>query len=115
MILLPEIEAAERSHDGQREQLTLRFAVPASTRYFEGHFPDVPLLPGVVQIGWAVEFARQYFELPARFHTLAGVKFTRVIQPGANVSLKMSVEEGALWFAFDADGHACSSGRVLFH
>ena len=77
MIVLPEIDAAERSHDGQREHLTLRFALPASTRYFEGHFPEVPLLPGVVQIGWAVEFGRQYFELPARF--LGGAEGAEVL------------------------------------
>ena len=115
MIVLPEIDAAERSHDGQREHLTLRFAVPASTPYFEGHFPEVPLLPGVVQIGWAVAFGRQYFELSSRFHSLMAVKFMRVIQPGASVSLKLWLDDGALSFAFDADGHACSSGRVHFH
>ncbi len=115
MIALPEIDAAERSHDGQKESLTLRFAVPASLRYFEGHFPEVPLLPGVVQIGWAVELARQHFELPARFHSLMGVKFMRVIQPGANVTLTLWLEDGALSFTFDSEGHACSSGRVHFH
>ena len=37
-------------------QLTLR--VHRDLQWFEGHFPDVALLPGVVQTTWVVELAR---------------------------------------------------------
>ena len=113
MISLPEIESFERGPDGLR----LTFQVPGTMRYFEGHFPEAALLPGVVQIGWAVELARLH--LPhslGAFSALSAVKFMRVIQPGARVSLHLSLHEPsrALSFEFASDGHACSSGRVLF-
>jgi 3-hydroxymyristoyl/3-hydroxydecanoyl-(acyl carrier protein) dehydratase len=118
VLLLPEIDALERTPDG----LSMRFHVPASLRYFEGHFPDVALLPGVVQIGWAVELARKYLppadtQRLARFRALSGVKFTRVIQPGAEVSLRLSLDAARheLAFEYHSEGHACSLGRVLFH
>ena len=112
MILLPEIEALERTHDG----LTLRFVVPASLVYFEGHFPDCQLLPGVVQIGWAVELARQHFQIDRAFDSLTGVKFMRVIQPGAHLALHLAsdADNRELSFEYQCDGQACSSGRVLF-
>jgi 3-hydroxymyristoyl/3-hydroxydecanoyl-(acyl carrier protein) dehydratase len=112
VILLPEIESLERTHDG----LSLRFVVPASLAYFEGHFPDCQLLPGVVQIGWAVELARQHLQLDRTFDSLAGVKFMRVIQPGDNVALHLAIDADnrELSFKYQCDGQTCSSGRVRF-
>lgn len=113
MILLPQFETLERSPD----RLSLRFVVPPGLDYFEGHFPAVPLLPGVVQIGWAVEIARVELPIATRFRALAGVKFMRVIQPGATVSLQLSCtpDRRELAFEYHSAGQACSSGRVLFH
>jgi 3-hydroxymyristoyl/3-hydroxydecanoyl-(acyl carrier protein) dehydratase len=113
VILLPQIDSLERT----RDQLSLRFSVPATIEYFDGHFPECALLPGVVQIGWAVEIARREFPLEARFRALAGVKFTRVIQPGAVVDLVLSWDPGRreLGFAYRSGETACSSGRALFH
>lgn len=112
MILFPEIDAMERTPTG----LVLSFVVPASLEYFEGHFPAVPLLPGVVQVGWAIGLARKYLQVDRPFRSLAGVKFTRVIQPGANLSLSMEFDDRArqLRFAYAERGEPCSEGRVLF-
>jgi 3-hydroxymyristoyl/3-hydroxydecanoyl-(acyl carrier protein) dehydratase len=118
VLKLPEIDSVERRQDGLR----LHFALPAELEYFDGHFPDVPLLPGVVQIGWAVELARLHLAADAagaldRFRSLATVKFMRVMQPGATVTLQLSVdrESRALAFEYLAGDQTCSSGRVLFH
>jgi 3-hydroxymyristoyl/3-hydroxydecanoyl-(acyl carrier protein) dehydratase len=114
VIELPEIESAERAG---AHAVTLRFVVPEGLRYFAGHFPEVPLLPGVVQIGWALELARRHLEVTGEFRALHAVKFTRVIQPGAAVELRLSVAvtDKSLDFAFSSGGHACSEGRVVFH
>lgn len=111
-ILLPEIDTLERTPEG----LSLHFTVPAELGYFAGHFPEVPLLPGVVQIGWAVELGRRYVPFDAQFRALAGVKFMRVIQPGATVALQLAFDPGARELAFEyrSDGQPCSGGRVLF-
>ena len=113
MIVLPAIDSIERSGSALR----LNFVVPAGLRYFEGHFPEVSLLPGVVQIGWAMELARQHLAAPAGFRALSNVKFMRVIQPGAVVSLNLRMaEEGReLHFEYLCGEETCSSGRALFH
>jgi 3-hydroxyacyl-[acyl-carrier-protein] dehydratase len=113
VILLPQIDSIER----HRNSLSLRFVVHDTLDYFDGHFPECKLLPGVVQIGWAVEIARTEIPIDGRFRALAGVKFMRVIQPGAAVSLDLSCTDDRreLSFEFRSGGVICSSGRVLFH
>lgn len=109
---LPEIEALERSDD----RLSLRFVVLPTLPYFEGHFAEVPVLPGVVQIGWAIEFARIHLPFSARFRSLASVKFTRVIQPQAAVTLDLAANAAKreLSFEYRCGDALCSSGRILF-
>ena len=113
MILLPEIEALERSSD----HVSLRFVVPVTLAYFEGHFPGCPVLPGVVQVGWAIEFARRHVPFSGAFRSLAVVKFMRVVHPNDAVALRLvpDAERRALMFEYHRAGDACSSGRILFH
>jgi 3-hydroxymyristoyl/3-hydroxydecanoyl-(acyl carrier protein) dehydratase len=112
VIQAPEIRATERTACGVR----LTLSIPADLQYFDGHFPEVPILPGVVQVMWAVECARQQLGLDARFRALSGVKFMRVIQPGATVALQLDYasDRSELDFEYSVDGRACSSGTVRF-
>jgi 3-hydroxymyristoyl/3-hydroxydecanoyl-(acyl carrier protein) dehydratase len=116
VLKLPEIDSLERRPDG----LHLDFRLAADLEYFSGHFPEVPLLPGVVQIGWAIELARLHLGAGAalgRFHVLAGVKFMRVLQPGASVRLRLHAdhETRELEFEYRDGSETCSAGRVRFH
>jgi 3-hydroxymyristoyl/3-hydroxydecanoyl-(acyl carrier protein) dehydratase len=62
--------------------------------YFDGHFPQAPILPGVVQIHWAEHYGREYFteQLPAResFSQLEAIKFQHIIRPSQQVKLKLT-------------------------
>jgi 3-hydroxymyristoyl/3-hydroxydecanoyl-(acyl carrier protein) dehydratase len=109
---LPEIEALERSND----RLRFRFVVSPTLPYFEGHFAEVPVLPGVVQIGWAIELARIHLPCSDRFRSLAAVKFTRVIQPQAAVTLDLvaNAAKRELSFEYRCGDEPCSCGRILF-
>jgi 3-hydroxymyristoyl/3-hydroxydecanoyl-(acyl carrier protein) dehydratase len=113
VILLPQIDSIQRSQDS----LSLQFVVAPTLEYFEGHFPECALLPGVVQIGWVIRIARAEIPVTGRFRALAAVKFTRVIQPGAAVALDLScnADRTELAFEYRSGGAVCSSGRVLFH
>jgi len=112
VIRLPQIDSSERSPG----RLRLQFVVPASLEYFQGHFPAVALLPGVVQTGWAIQLARREFTINSDFRALAGVKFMRVIQPGDSVALELSCSDDRreLSFEYRCGNAVCSSGRALF-
>ena len=113
MLVLPDIDALERAQD----HLNLRLVIPHTNLYFVGHFPGCPVLPGVVQIGWAIEFARLHIPFSARFRSLAAVKFMRVIQPNDALTLRLAADAAKreLSFEYRLSGEPCSSGRVLFH
>lgn len=112
MIVVPEIHSSQRTERGVRLQLK----VPVDLAYFEGHFRDCPLLPGVVQISWAIELGRQHLAFAGTFRELSAVKFTRVIMPGSTVTLALeySNDKRQLDFAYELDGRICSNGTAVF-
>ena len=112
MIVVPEIRATERVASGVR----LELEIPADLLYFDGHFPDCPLLPGVVQITWAIELGRKHLPLIGTFRSLSAVKFTRVILPGARVwlVLEYAASKRQLDFEYVLDGRSCSNGSAIF-
>lgn len=94
--------------------LTLR--VPIDLAHFSGHFTSAPVVPGVVQIDWALRLARQLIkDLPARFGGMEVLKFQQLMRPGdaIQLSLRFDTSRGKLYFAFRHNNAACSSGRIL--
>jgi 3-hydroxymyristoyl/3-hydroxydecanoyl-(acyl carrier protein) dehydratase len=109
---LPRV--AQRSRDGDSLRLTLH--VTADLAAFEGHFPGTPILAAVVQVDWAVRFARDAFDLPAHFRALRALKFLAVVQPPVDLTLELARDASGLSVAFTylRAGTACSSGRIEF-
>lgn len=56
---------------------------------FAGHFPDFPILPGVVQLDWAVHYAQEFLLLDEPVVRVERLKFTCPISP--NTSLQLSL------------------------
>ncbi|MGH8506294.1 MAG: hypothetical protein ACRETM_10070 [Stenotrophobium sp.] len=111
--LQPEPEVLARHRDGASIILQLR--IPVDLIHFRGHFPGFPLLPGVVQVDWAIRLARQSFDLPENFRRLSALKFMRILQPGAEVTLTLEQHNaGELRFRYQEKGQVCSSGRIVF-
>ncbi|MDP9938500.1 acyl-CoA synthetase family protein [Ectopseudomonas alcaliphila] len=94
----------------------LQLQVPPDLAHFTGHFPQTPVLPGVVQVDWAQQLARQLIEhLPPRFAGMEVLKFQQLVRPGdtLQLSLRFDAERGKLYFAYRNGEAACSSGRIL--
>ncbi|WP_166358458.1 acyl-CoA synthetase family protein [Pseudomonas akapageensis] len=96
-------------------EVRLQLAVPPDLAYFSGHFPQAPVLPGVVQVDWALDLARQRLGLPGRFAGMEVLKFQQLIRPGdvVELGLRWDAGRGKLYFAYRLEGVACSSGRIL--
>ncbi|KQO44359.1 acyl-CoA synthetase family protein [Pseudomonas chengduensis] len=94
----------------------LQLQVPLDLAHFTGHFPQTPVLPGVVQVDWAQQLARQLIiDLPPRFAGMEVLKFQQLVRPGdtLQLSLRFDAERGKLYFAYRNGEAACSSGRIL--
>lgn len=99
---------------GGSYRLALR--VPENLLYFEGHFPETPILPGVVMVHWAEHFARRLYDIGGVFLRLEVVKFQKVVTPGLCIFLDIeySAEQGKVKFSFGSREVQYVSGRIVF-
>jgi acyl-coenzyme A synthetase/AMP-(fatty) acid ligase len=109
--LLPE-RLSQTQEDGQWR---LELEVPLDLAHFTGHFPQTPVLPGVVQIDWALAIAQELMALPPRFAGMEVLKFQQLARPGdrLQLTLRFDAERGKLYFAYQNGDKACSSGRIV--
>ena len=96
--------------------VALTLHVGAEVVHFSGHFPEIPILPGIVQLDWALRYARQYLGLNGRFVAVENLKFLGLVLPDTTLqlSLRWQESEGRLEFAFFDKQRKYASGRVLF-
>lgn len=109
---MPEILAT--THEGDRVRLELR--VPGELALFKEHFPEAPILPGVVQIDWAIRLARRHFAWNGAFTALEGLKFQEPIPPETRLTLELDFDaaRGRLGFAYLSATGKHASGYIVF-
>lgn len=98
------------------DELQLNLVVPPDLAYFSGHFPRAPVLPGVVQVEWAMKLSQRLLDLPPRFAGMEVLKFQQLVRPGDSLTLTLCFDEqrSKLHFAFrNSEGAPCSSGRIV--
>jgi len=108
---VPEV-LEQSASDGE---WSLQLSVPPDLTYFSGHFPKAPVLPGVVQVEWALNLGRQLLNLDGAFAGMEVLKFQQLVRPGDEIQLhlRFDAERGKLYFAYRNDTATCSSGRIL--
>ncbi|MBO6904631.1 MAG: acyl-CoA synthetase [Parvibaculum sp.] len=105
---LPQIEAERR--DGDKVQFDL--LLQPELRWFEGHFPGQPILPGVAQVHIVSVLAERIWGIEFPGHDMSRVKFRRVLQPGERVSLSLVCLERRIDFQYASGGEVVASGTV---
>jgi len=94
---------------------SLQLAVPPDLAFFSGHFPQTPVLPGVVQVDWALSLGQRLMNLPNKFAGMEVLKFQQLVRPGDEVQLHLRFDpvRSKLYFAYRNETATCSSGRIL--
>lgn len=98
-------------NDGQNAEITLIF--PKNSNFFKGHFPDFPILPGVVQLFFAKEFARDIFNLYFVPQKVKKVKFSSIIKPEMKVKLVLTRNEKLIEYKYIDEEKTFSSGTFV--
>ena len=96
---------------------TLQLFIPSYLYYFNGHFPGRPVLPGVVQMHWAINYAKDLLGIDGLFSSLEVIKFQKIIGANEKVDLELEYDEAKskLKFSYIKNGQPASSGRVSFN
>jgi hypothetical protein len=97
-------------------RVLLELTVPADLLYFDGHFDVAPVLPGVVQVDWAIHYGTHYLGRAGSFAGIQALKFQQMIRPEQPVRLELSRDaaKGSLAFRYFSEAGAHASGRILF-
>jgi 4-coumarate--CoA ligase (photoactive yellow protein activation family) len=116
LTLEPEREQVLPAPDGV-EVRRLELTVPPDLRWFQGHFPGKPVLPGVVQLEGLV--LRQTLRLWPDLGSLRSVrrlKFKRPISPGMPIAVILTCDRARATVAFEIEGSGdrFASGTLIF-
>lgn len=107
----PEI-LSEQHH---QDEVILSINIPANLDYFKGHFPDAPVLAGVVQLNWAIEFAQQKLSLAqSDVENVEVLKFKHLTVPEQKLTLTL-IKKNSHKFTFNYSSNkgVHASGRVV--
>jgi len=106
----------ERLIERDAQRVVFELTAPRDLVYFSGHFRNLPLLAGVVQIDWVIAYGRQCFDLPSVFRGIQALKFQRIIAPEKPFILELVHEPGksSLSFKIRSRVGTHTSGRLLF-
>jgi GT2 family glycosyltransferase len=97
--------------EGRCERL---LKVPEDLEYLAGHFPGFPVVPGVAQIGWVLDTAREILEGPAALRAIETLKFKRLLRPADvfRLRVELSPDRATLDFRLWDDAGVVSTGRL---
>lgn len=96
------------------DKTRLRLRIPEQLRYFPGHFPGFPILPGVVQIDWAIHYGRDLLGINGEFAGMENIKFLAILQPHDHVFLDLNWLGTKLDFLYSNHEKRYSNGRIIF-
>lgn len=107
---LPNVVQQQATATGMVLQLDL---IP-ELACFAGHFPNLPVLPGVAQLEWAVHFGSTLLGAPSEFQGMDAIKFQQIIHPGTQIELALDYvpAKQQLQFRYQSASGQHSSGRI---
>ncbi|MBE7636519.1 AMP-binding protein [Sneathiella sp. P13V-1] len=80
----------EISQQVSENEIEIVLNLPADLDYFQGHFTDTPILPGVVQIHWAAEQIAKHFAIKGNPTKIDKLKFKKLIFPETEVQFLLT-------------------------
>jgi 3-hydroxyacyl-[acyl-carrier-protein] dehydratase len=110
----------------ERQYIRGEKAVTASEWFFQGHFPGLPVMPGVIQVEALAQtmavYVAQQQGFGDRIGLFAGIdecRFKRVVQPGDRLTLEVTMDKLGRRFGrgramASVDGDVCCEAQLSF-
>lgn len=73
--------------------ILLEFNIPETCDFFDGHFPQIHLIPAVAQIDMMTNLAREYLGTSRYILSAKRIKFTSPIFPNTDVHINISFDQ----------------------
>lgn len=110
--------------DDKTSSVKISCHISPELSWFTGHFPEQPVLPGVVQTHWAGELSATLFPV-GDFQQVNGLKFKSMIFPDTSVTLNLlyKAEKNSVAFRYesaplenqgDTPNEVFTTGSLLF-
>ena len=93
--------------------------VSVNESWFQGHFPEYPVMPGVLVLDALVQLSTVLSHasgqgLPTTIHTIESVRFKRQIIPGDQLTLQTTMHgEGRFTVVASVNGETAAEARLL--
>jgi 3-hydroxymyristoyl/3-hydroxydecanoyl-(acyl carrier protein) dehydratase len=111
MCVLPDILAERKTSAG----VELELSVPGDLACLAGHFPGLPVLPGVLQIDWSVKLAHTRLALRGQFAAVENLKFLSIVRPEDRLTLALELSAPTrLVFRYFRSDKKYSFGTLVF-
>ena len=97
------------------EQIRYSLEFPPTSRFFEGHFPDNPILPGVAQVLICTELLAASLAQPVSVRELETVRFRKPLTPSTpcELTVRLPDADGRIEFAFRSEEGLVADGKML--
>ncbi|NLY93952.1 MAG: AMP-binding protein [Myxococcales bacterium] len=106
----------ESTREGAKLRHRLRFGIPETLGYFDGHFVGYPILPGAAQLTeLVVEPLRSLHPELGAVKAFSKLKFLGRITPGDEIEVRLEVAAAGATFEIRKGEELCTAGAVAFH
>ena len=110
-VSLANDEGGERLDD-DAQKYEFSAIMHAGLEIFESHFPNLPLLPGFMQLDYVFELACGVGIDVSGASTVENLKFMKFVRPGDLLRVCFERRGGKLYFELFCNGEKCSVGRA---
>lgn len=99
----------------QENEVQIQLSFDEAAEYFQGHFPQAPILPGVAQVYFAVLYAKKHFKIIPNISAIKKLRFANIIQPNQEVNLRLKYlqDKNTVSFEYLSPTKRHSSGDLL--
>jgi len=98
------------------DTIELVLHIPDNLYYFQGHFPQAAVLPGVAQIDWVMSYISTYFNInKRRLVSIDALKFQIIVRPDYTIKLSLTkINDLKYSFSYSSEHGQHASGKVVY-